>query len=227
MRLLIVEDNLELSAFLSRSLSEEGFVVDTAKDGEDGLRRMISEPYQAVILDWMLPRKSGIDALREARKRGCVVPVLMLTARDEVKDEVQGLNTGADDYLTKPFKFEVLLARLNALTRRTVPADRSPVLKFEDLELDLITHKALWKTQSLELLPKEEAILACFLRNPERVLTRTFIYEQVWNDSSDTYSNSLEVHIKELRRKMEDIGAPRLIQTLRGRGYQFSRDAGQ
>ena len=227
MRILVVEDNPELSAFLSRSLAEEGFVVDVSRDGEDGLHKITTEPYQVAILDWMLPKKSGIDILKEARKRGITVPVLMLTARDEVKDEIEGLNSGSDDYLTKPFKFEVLLARLHALGRRNIPADRTPVLTFEELELDLITHKARWKTQVLELLPKEEAILACFLRHPNRVLSRTFLYEQVWNDSSDSYSNSLEVHIKELRRKMEDIGAPRLIQTLRGRGYQLSRDVEQ
>ena len=224
MRILVVEDTPDLSAFLARSLAEEGFAVDLSNNGEDALFRMTTEPYQVIILDWMIPSKSGLEVLREARQRGVTTPILMLTAKDEIKDEVIGLNTGADDYLTKPFKFEVLLARLHALARRSTSLERTTMLKFDELELDLITHKARWQNKDLSLLPKEEAVLICLLKNPGRILTRTFIYEQVWNEQADTYSNSLEVHIKELRKKMEEAGAPRLIHTQRGRGYVLSRD---
>ena len=224
MRVLVADDSLDLSTFLRRALSEEGFTVELAQDGETALHRVSREQFDVVVLDWMMPGLSGLKVVKSIREHGIATPVLLLTAKDTVDDVVEGLNAGADDYLTKPFKFAVLLARLHAISRRTGNARKS-VLTYSKLVLDLITHKATWDGRDLPLLPKEESLLTYFLKNAESPLSRAMIYEHVWNDSYDGLSNTLEVHIKELRRRLEDAGAPKLIFTSRGRGYIMSLDS--
>lgn len=218
-RVLVVEDEREIADFVIRGLREEGFAVTHAPDGEDGLHRMVTESWDVVLLDWWLPRLDGLRVLQQYRQAGGIVPVLFLTARDAVSDRVQGLNAGADDYLCKPFAFEELLARVRSLARRP---DRRPatVLTHADVTLDLATHRADRAGQRLDLTAKEYALLVLFLRHAGEVLSRTRIYEQVWDERYDGASNTLEVHVVELRRKLEALG-PRLIQTLRGRGYRF------
>ena len=221
-RLLVVEDDADVADFLVRGLREEGYAVERSADGRDAPHRLRTEDWDAVLLDWRLPAVDGLSALREYRRGGGAAPVLVLTARDAVADRVRGLDGGADDYLTKPFAFEELLARLRALMRRGRPAEAAePVLAFADLRVDLLTRRATRAGRPLSLTAKEEALLIFFLRHPGRVLTRTRIYGAVWDDRYDGLSNTLEVLVMELRRKREAGGAARLIHTLRHRGYLF------
>jgi len=219
-RILIIEDDASIADFLTRGLREEGYTVERSADGVDGWHRLRSESWDAVLLDWWLPGEDGATVLRRYRQTGGTVPVLFLTARDAVSDRVRGLDAGADDYLCKPFAFEELLARVRALTRR---ADRriDTVLSVADVRIDLVTQRADRSGHRLDLTAKEQSLLMLFLRHPGEVLSRTRIYEQVWDDSYDGLSNTLEVHIMELRRKLEAFG-PRLITTIRGRGYVFA-----
>jgi two-component system copper resistance phosphate regulon response regulator CusR len=228
-RVLVVEDEEEIADFIVRGLREEGFTVETAADGSEGLHALQSAVWDVVLLDWRLPRLDGLTLLRRFRQSGGTTPILFLTARDAVSDRVRGLDGGADDYLCKPFAFDELLARVRALARRQ---DRQPttVLGYGDVRLDLATHRVERAGRPLDLTPKEEALLVAFLRCPKAVLSRTRLYEQVWDDRYDGLSNTLEVHVMELRRKLEAHG-PRLIHTYRGRGYLFGTmpgaDAGE
>jgi two-component system copper resistance phosphate regulon response regulator CusR len=216
-RILVVEDDAQIADFLVRGLREEGFNVVHTADGENARHRLQHETWDVVLLDWWLPRIDGVTLLREFRQQGHTTPVLLLTARDAISDRVNGLDSGADDYLCKPFAFEELLARVRSLTRRQ---DRlsSTILMYEDVSVDLSTQRATRAGKRLDLTVKEQSLLVFFLRNPGQVLTRTRIYEQVWDERYDGLSNTLEVHIKELRRKLESHGK-RLIFTVRGRGY--------
>lgn len=216
-RILVIEDDSEIADFLTRGLREEGFTVVRAADGDDGRHRLQTEAWDVVLLDWWLPKIDGLALLRQFRENGHDTPVLLLTARDAVADRVCGLDSGADDYLCKPFAFEELLARVRSLTRRH---DRrnSTLLSYDDVSVDLSTQRATRGGKRLDLTMKEQALLVFFLRHPGEVLTRTRIYEQVWDERYDGLSNTLEVHIKELRRTLEAHG-PRLIFTVRGRGY--------
>lgn len=216
-RILVIEDDPEIADFILRGLREEGFTVGHSVDGIDACHRLEAESWDVVLLDWWLPGMDGLEVLRRFRQNGGLTPVLFLTARDAISDRVRGLNGGADDYLCKPFAFEELLARVRSLTRRQ---DRltGPVLVYEDVRVDLVTHRCERAGQRLELTAKEQALLVFFLRHPGEVLSRTRIYEQVWDERFDGLSNTLEVHIMELRRKLEAHG-PRVIFTLRGRGY--------
>ena len=216
-RILVIEDDLEIADFLVRGLREEGFNVVLATDGDEGRHRLRGESWDVVLLDWWLPSVDGITLLREFRQKDANTPVLLLTARDAVSDRVGGLNSGADDYLCKPFAFEELLARVRALIRRH---DRrgSTVLTFDDVSVDLSTQRTTRAGKRVDLTVKEQALLVFFLRHAGEVLSRTRIYEQVWDERYDGLSNTLEVHVKELRRKLEAFG-PRLIFTSRGRGY--------
>jgi two-component system copper resistance phosphate regulon response regulator CusR len=219
-RILLIEDEEEIADFLTRGLREEGYVVERAADGVDGWHRLRTESWDVVLLDWWLPGQDGLAVLKRFREAGGTTPVLFLTARDAVSDRVRGLDGGADDYLCKPFVFEELLARVRALARRHDRA-AGTVLRHGDLSVDLATQRAERAGKRLDLTAKEQALLVLFLRHPGEVLSRTRIYEQVWEDRYDGTSNALEVHIMELRRKLEALG-PRLIATVRGRGYVFA-----
>lgn len=218
-RILVVEDEAEIADFLVRGLREEGFTIEHAANGESAAHWLGTAEWDLVLLDRSLPDGDGLLMLRRHRAGGGDVPVLVLTARDSVSDRVRGLDSGADDYLCKPFAFEELLARVRALIRR--PRGSSPsLLAASDVRVDLVTHRAERAGKPLDLTAKEQALLVFFLRHPGEVLSRTRIYEHVWDERYDGTSNTLEVHVMELRRKLEAKG-PRLIQTLRGRGYVF------
>jgi two-component system copper resistance phosphate regulon response regulator CusR len=222
-RILLVEDEAAIADFLVRGLREEGFTVEHAANGEDGWHAMQTGGWDVVLLDWWLPGQDGLALLRHYRQDGHQTPVLFLTARDAVSDRVRGLDSGADDYLCKPFAFAELLARVRALVRRPERI-AATVLTYQDLTLDLASHRAARAGRRLDLTAKEQALLVFFLRHPDEVLSRTRIYEQVWDERYDGMSNTLEVHIMELRRKLEAHG-PRLIHTLRGRGYLLGEPA--
>lgn len=216
-RVLVVEDDPGISDFLVRGLTEEGYVVELAADGRHAWLRLQSETWDLVILDWWLPGEDGIQILQRYRQKNRTTPVLFLTARDGVSERVSGLDAGADDYLTKPFAFEELLARVRVLLRRPSQSD-SLYLDYGDIRIDLAQQRAARAGNSLDLTAKEFSLLTMFIRNPQRVLTRTRIYETVWDENFDGLSNTLEVHMKDLRRKLEQFG-PRVIQTRRGQGY--------
>lgn len=216
-RILVIEDEDEIADFVVRGLREEGFTVERESDGESAWHALQAGPWDVVLLDWWLPGIDGLSLLRRYRHAGHTGPVLFLTARDAVSDRVRGLDGGADDYLCKPFAFEELLARVRALARRPA-ASTGTVLAELDLRVDLATHRAERAGHRLDLTAKEQSLLVFFLRHPGEVLSRTRIYEQVWDERYDGLSNTLEVHVMELRRKLEARG-PRVIHTLRNRGY--------
>lgn len=219
MHILVIEDEPEIADFIVRGLREEGMTVEATENGLDGLYRLRAGAWDMVLLDGWLPGLDGLEVLRRFRQQDTKTPVLFLTARDAVSDRITGLDAGADDYLCKPFAFSELLARMRALARRRAEAG-SPILQAGDLRVNLATQRAERDHQPISLTAKEYALLVFFLRHPGEVLTRTRIYEQVWDDRYDGVSNTLEVHVKELRRKLE-TGGKRLIHTLRGRGYRF------
>ena len=225
-RILVVEDDEEIADFVVRGLREEGYTVERAADGDDGRHALRSGAWDVVLLDWSLPGEDGLSLLRRFRQAGHEAPVLFLTARDAVSDRVRGLDHGADDYLCKPFEFDELLARVRALARRQGKGGTT-VVAYSDVRVDLATHRAERDGQRLELTAKEQSLLVFFLRHPDEVLSRTRIYEHVWDERYDGLSNTLEYHVVEVRRKLEKHG-PRLIHTLRGRGYLFGErpDAG-
>lgn len=218
-RLLVIEDDAEIADFISRGLREEGFLVEVAGDGTSGWQELKLSSWDLVVLDWWLPGQDGLTLLQRFRQINQTTPVLFLTARDAVEQRVQGLNAGADDYLCKPFDFAELVARIQALLRRR-PGSIGTRLEHQDVAMDLATQRVERAGQPLDLTAKEQALLLFFLRHPGEVLSRTRIYEHVWQESFDGLSNTLEVHVMELRRKLEAHG-PRLIHTVRGRGYLF------
>ena len=218
-RVLVVEDDAEISDFIVRGLREEGYTVELATNGVDGGHALANGPWDVVVLDWWLPGADGLTLLRRFRQAGHSTPVLFLTARDAVSDRVRGLDAGADDYLCKPFDYEELLARVRALARRQGSAT-STLLSHADVSVDLATHRTERAGNRLDLTAKEHALLIFFLRHPGEVLTRTRIYEHVWDERYDGLSNTLEFHVMQLRKALEAAG-PRLIHTLRGRGYVF------
>jgi two-component system copper resistance phosphate regulon response regulator CusR len=220
-RILIVEDEAELADFVVRGLREEGFTVDHAADGEQAWDSIRYSEWDLIVLDWWLPGDDGLTVLKRYRQSGGTVPVLFLTARDAVADRVRGLDGGADDYLCKPFAFDELLARVRALVRRRARAPEMS-LSHGGVVIDVAAQRAQREGNVLDLTAKEMALLTFFLRHPGQVLSRTRIYDHVWDENFDGLSNTLEVHVMELRRKLEAHG-PRLIHTLRGRGYIFDR----
>jgi two-component system copper resistance phosphate regulon response regulator CusR len=222
-RILIVEDEADLADFVVRGLREEGFAVEHAADGETAWDALRFSEWDLIVLDWRLPGEDGLSVLRRFRGSGGLAPVLFLTARDSVADRVRGLDGGADDYLCKPFSFEELLARVRVLLRRR---ERRPDLAIAhgDVSIDLSAQRAQRAGQPLDLTAKELALLTFFVRHPGQVLSRTRIYDHVWDEDFDSLSNTLEVHVMELRRKLEAHG-PRIIHTRRGRGYLFAASA--
>ena len=220
MKVLVVDDERAVRESLRRALELEGYEIELAEDGRAALSRLEDEAGQpdAVILDLLMPGVDGLDVCRRLRRTGIKVPVLMLTARDEVESRVAGLDAGADDYVTKPFALEELLARLRALLRRTAD-DAGEILQFGDLQLDPGTREVRRGDRPIDLTRTEFALLELFMVNPRQVLTRSIIFERVWGYDFGFASNSLDVYIGYLRRKTEAGGEPRLIQTVRGVGY--------
>jgi two-component system, OmpR family, response regulator MprA len=220
MRVLVVDDDPAVRESLRRSLAFNGYQVDLASDGEHALRAISASRPDAVVLDVMMPRLDGLATCRALRAAGDDIPILMLTARDEVSDRVAGLDAGADDYLPKPFALEELLARLRALLRRTSPAGKpAAALSLADLTLDPVTRDVLRGDRVVRLTRTEFALLELLMRHPRQVLTRERILEEVWGYDFPTTANSLEVYVGYLRRKTEAEGEPRLIHTVRGVGY--------
>lgn len=222
MRILIVEDDRKVASFLAKGLREEGYAVDVSHDGSEGLVKARIHEFDLLLLDVMLPGASGLEIVRALRKSERATPVLLLTARDDSRDVVMGLDAGADDYVTKPFGLDELLARVRALLRRG-GSTRPDRLLYEDLELDRLEHKARRRGRVLQLTPKEFQLLEFFMLNPERVVRRTELLEKVWDLHFDPMSNVVDVHMAHLRRKLRESGSP-LLHTVRGVGYVLRRD---
>lgn len=224
MRILVVEDQRKLARLLHRGLREESYAVDVAADGEEGAFRALSDVYDLILLDVMLPRKDGFQVLRELRAAGVSSRVLLLTARDAVADRVRGLDLGADDYLVKPFAFDELLARVRALLRRDAASD--PVsLRAGGLVVDLKQRTVIRDGRRLSLTAREFAVLACLLRHADQTVTRTQLAEQVWDEHFDPFSNVIEVTVYHVREKVDRGFVPPLIHTVRGVGYTLKRPA--
>jgi len=225
MRILLVEDEKKMASFIERGLKEEHYAVDVAQDGETGIFFAENNLYDLIILDIMLPSKDGLSICKEIRSKMMDVPILLLTARGSVKDKVLGLNSGADDYLTKPFEFEELLARIQALLRRK-RMDKSTLLKVADLELDQLTHRVTRGGNEILLTSKEYALLEYLMLHANQVVTRTMISEHVWNEHFDTFTNVIDVYINYLRNKIEAGFRRPLIHTVRGTGYLLKEKDG-
>jgi two-component system, OmpR family, response regulator len=219
MRILVIEDDEEAARLLARGLREEGWVVDVAHTGAAGDEMATINTYDAIVLDWMLPDHDGVAICRALRKSGVQAPILMLTARDAIEDRVIGLNAGADDYLTKPFAFAELLARLHALFRRS-ELTRPVLLTVDDLTLDPRSHEVARGGIPISLTPKEYAILETLMRHAGEVVSRTYLGEHVWEDERDSLMNLVDVHVSHLRRKIDQDAVTPLIHTVRGRGYR-------
>ncbi|MDP3723421.1 MAG: response regulator transcription factor [Candidatus Omnitrophota bacterium] len=220
MRILLVEDDARVASFIRRGLREEHYTVDVARDGEEALFLAQTGEYDLIILDLLLPKRGGLDVLRTLRAERLTVPVLILTAKDDLDDKVKGLNAGADDYLAKPFGFEELLARVRALLRRR--GDLTPtVLRAADLEVDVLRHQVTRGGRELVLTNREYALLEFFLRHANEVVTRTMLAEHVWEHDFDPLSNVIDVHVARLRRKIDERASRKLLQTIRGRGYML------
>ncbi|HLO29107.1 MAG TPA: response regulator transcription factor [Anaerolineales bacterium] len=224
MRILLVEDNRRLSDSLRRSLVDESYAVDAAYDGQEGEELAELNPYDVIILDVMLPQKNGIEVCRALRNRRIKTPILMLTARDALEDRVLGLDSGADDYLVKPFEMEELRARLRALLRRDSD-DKSGLITVADLVLDPTTHFVKRNGQSIELTSREYALLEYLMRNPNRLITRQMAENHLWSNDVTVLSNVVDVYIRRLRRKIDDPFEVKLIETIRGSGYRLRQPA--
>jgi DNA-binding response OmpR family regulator len=221
MRLLLVDDDKKAARVLSRGLQEEGFIIDVGHSGETGGELARRNRYDAIVLDWLLPGKDGLALCQELRAGGVATPILMLTARDSLKDRVAGLNTGADDYITKPFAFEELLARLRALLRRS-ELTRPPVLRMGPLALDPATQQVACSDTAIELTPKEYAILHLLMRHGGQVVTRARIGEAAWEGDPEDLRNLVDVHLSHLRRKIALVSPVPVIETVRGRGFRIA-----
>ena len=219
MKILVVEDETKTGDYLQQGLVEAGFVVDLARDGRDGLHQALSEVYDLIILDVMLPGLDGWQILQGIRNAGHELPVLFLTARDAVEDRVRGLELGADDYLVKPFAFSELLARVRTLLRRGSRSKEAELLRAADLELDLLRRRATRSGKRIDLTAKEFALLELLLRRQGEVLPRSLIASQVWDMNFDSDTNVIEVAVRRLRAKVDDGFEPKLIRTVRGMGY--------
>jgi DNA-binding response OmpR family regulator len=226
MRILLVEDNRRLNNSLRMSLVEDGYAVDPAFDGLEGEELARSAEYDAIILDVMLPNKDGFTVCKELRSSRINTPILMLTARDAIEDRVTGLDSGADDYLVKPFSLSELRARLRALMRRE-SGDKSSVLAVADLNLDPATHRVTRASQEIQLTTKEYALLEYFMRNPDRLITREMAESHIWSYDFEGTSNVVDVYVRRLRRKIDDPFETKLFETIRGAGYRLCRTPGK
>jgi len=224
MRVLVVEDDAKAARFLRQGLEEEGHAVDVAVDGVEGVQLGAVNPYDVIVLDIQLPRKNGLQVAAELRRDGTTTPILMLTGRDASADIIRGLDAGADDYLTKPFDFDELLARVRALGRRQATGGPHGILRLGDLELDRVRRTVRRGSRRIELAPREFRLLEYFMLHAEQVLTRTSLLEKVWDMMFDPGTNVVDAHISNLRKKLEESGEPRLIQTVRGVGYLMRVD---
>ena len=218
MKILVIEDEKKIANLLQKGLREQGYTVALSHDGNDGLERASAQPYDAIILDIMLPGRDGLSVLRKLRERKVTTPVLVLTARGEVNERVEGLNAGADDYLAKPFAMDELVARLRALMRR-VTGENISFYKVADLSMNLVSREVIRGTRKITLTAREFRLLEHLMRSPEQVLTRTQIIERVWEYHFDPGTNLVDVYIQRLRRKVDDGEDVKLIQTVRGVGY--------
>lgn len=221
MRILVIEDDADLAQFIWKGLKEERYAVDVAGDGEEGLDLALANPYDLLIVDIMLPKLDGLTVCRRLRTAGNTVPVLLMTARNTVEDKISGFDTGADQFLTKPFAFAELLARIRALLRRGSVQPELTHLKVADLELDLVSRRVRRGGKEIVLTNKEFALLEYLLRNRNRVLTRTSIIDHVWGLTHDPMTNIVDVHIRALRTKIDRHVSPSLIATVRGVGYML------
>lgn len=219
MRILLVEDEPGVSRFIKKGLEEENYTVDLAENGEDGLDLAVTETYDLIILDIMLPKLDGFEVCAGARREGVTTPILMLTAKVSVKDKVRGLDGGADDYLTKPFSFEEFLARIRSLTRRSAGA--APELSVGQITINLQSHRVFIGENEITLRPKEYAVLEYLLQNRGRIVTRTQIIDNVWGYDFDSNTNLVDVHIKSLRKKIAEFSDQAYIHTKRGMGYML------
>jgi len=220
MRILVVDDDVRLCSVIARGLTEEGYAVDVAYDGEEGQYLAEVNAYDLVILDIMMPKADGVAVCRHLREGNNNSTILMLTAKDSIPDRVLGLDAGADDYLIKPFAFDELVARVRALTRRSAPT-RSTELPLGDLTLNTVTRRLQRGASPVELTTKEYAVLEYFMRNPDAVITRGMIEEHAWNNDFDSVSNLVDVYIRRLRSKIDRDGVPSVIETVRGTGYRM------
>ena len=223
MRILVVEDEKKVASFIQRGLEGEGFSVEVAYDGESGVEMGSQSSFDLILMDVMLPKMDGLQAIKALREKGVESPVLCLTAKDTVEDIVAGLDSGSDDYLTKPFAFAELLARVRALVRRGTQ-ERGAAITYADLRLDPVAHK-VWRSDSeIDLTAKEYALLEFFMRNPETTLTRTMIAEHVWDYTFDSFTNIIDVYVNYLRKKVDRDYTNKLIHTVRGIGYVLKED---
>ena len=223
MKILVVEDDRKVAGFVEQGLKEEGYVVDLARDGEEATMLAHVNDYDMMLLDVMLPKKNGFQIATELRREGRNTPILMLTSRDAAEDVVRGLDAGADDYLSKPFRFDELLARIRALYRRG-GAERLDVLRYGPITLDRLRHMAAVNDKVLDLTPKEFQLLEYFLLHPEQVVRRTALLEKVWDMHFDPESNVVDVHVGNLRRKLASSAGEPLLATVRGVGFTLRHD---
>jgi len=218
MKILVVEDEKKVAGFIKRGLEEDDYTVTVAHDGAEGLKQALTGEYSLVVLDVMIPKKDGLTVVKELRESGSQVPVLMLTARGTTEEIVSGLEAGSDDYLTKPFAFAELMARVRALLRRS-ELDRGAEIHFADLKLDPVTHKVWRSGTEIDLTAKEYGLLEYLVRNPNTVLSRAMIAEHVWDYAFDSFTNIIDVYVNYLRKKVDKNYATKLIHTVRGQGY--------
>lgn len=226
MKVLVVEDEQRISSFVKKGLEEQGFIVEVCDNGDEAYERIRETPYDAVVLDIMLPGRDGLSILRGVRKEKNAVPIILLTARSELDERIEGLNMGADDYLAKPFYVEELVARLHAVARRSSGAEQS-ILRVDDLSVNLLTREVRRGETDITLTAREFSLLEYLMRSPGRILTRTQMIEHVWGYHFDPNTNLVDVHVQRIRKKISPEEADRYIETVRGVGYRVKANAGE
>ncbi|MCX8027808.1 MAG: response regulator transcription factor [Thermodesulfovibrionales bacterium] len=224
MRLLVIEDDKKIASLIMKGFKQAGFAVDLATDGETGLDLALTEPYDVCIVDIMLPKIDGLSIIQQMRQSGKNTPVIILSAKHSVDDRVKGLHIGSDDYLTKPFSFTELLARVQALLRRATKTPETTKITVDDLTIDLLTREVYWKDSKIDLQPREFSLLEYLMRNSGRVLSKTMIMEHVWDYSFDPQTNVVDVLVCRLRKKLEEASDKQIIHTIRGVGYVLKPD---